>query len=42
MFFDVKASHIRKRLGMKEAGIFPDDMFAYSMLKLYIGATHFR
>jgi hypothetical protein len=42
MFFDVKANHIRKRLGMKEAGIFPDDMFAHSMLKLYIGAMRVR
>jgi len=29
-------------LGMKEAGIFPDDMFAHSMLKLYIGAMRVR
>ena len=42
MFFDVKASHIRKRLGMKEAGIFPYEMFPHSMLNLYIDATHVR
>ncbi|MBB3943538.1 hypothetical protein GGR91_001796 [Sphingorhabdus rigui] len=42
MSFDVKASHIRKRLGMKEAGIFPYEMFPHGMLKLYIGAMHVR
>jgi len=38
MSFDLKAGDSGIGLGMKEAGIFPDDMFPNSMLNLYIDA----
>lgn len=42
MSFDVKADESGVGLGMKEAGIFPDDMFPHGMLNLYIGARQVR
>jgi hypothetical protein len=42
MSFDVKEGYIGDSLGMKEAGIFADDMFPHGMLNLCIDATQVR
>ena len=42
MPFNLKEGDSGIGLGMKEAGIFPYEMFPQGMLKLYIDATHVR